>query len=119
MTPTLYLNLIMSSLGAEESQQPQKHTKTKKTKSHKTLNLHTCTQASTLPPQKHNVTQSTTRRHIYTKLTPPKMNIYKSNNTTNYKTQICTKTNKCDHSHQLAQQHPKFHHKMITNKNTT
>ena len=40
------------------------------------------------------------------------MNIYKSNNTTIHKTQICIKTNKGDHRHQSAPQYPKFHLKV-------
>ena len=64
--PPPHLNLTMSPLGADESPPPQKHTKTKKTKSHNT---------------KHTKNKKKTKR-------------------------------KGDHSHQLAQQHPKFHLKV-------
>ena len=83
-SPTPYLkshNVVIGNQGLTTT--TKTHKTENKTKHIKTLNEHTYTQANTLI-QKHNLTQSTTRPYVYTKLTPRKTNTYKSNNATNH-----------------------------------
>ena len=72
-------------IGSWESSPTTQHTKQRRQNYTRTLNWHIYTQANTLS-HKHNHTQSTTRSHIYTKLTPPKTCINQPINTTNHNT---------------------------------
>ena len=114
-TPPPHLNLTMSSLGAVSHHQ---HTKIKKTKSNTrhTKLTEIYTSKHTLPKTQSHPNKSKLT-HIY-KLTPPKTCKNQPSNTTNHNTIKIHKNTKMMIIASNGSATSKFHHKMITNKNT-
>ena len=97
-------------IGSEDSLPPPKHMKTKKTKSHKNktythihkLTLYPKTQSHPINNKTTHIYKTNTTKHKYIQI----QQHHQSQNTNMHK------NNKGGHSHQSAQQYPKFHLKV-------
>ena len=111
-TPTPKSHNVL--IGSRESSPTHKN-KENKIKHKKNKNRQKCTQAKTLS-QKHNFTQNNnTITNIY-KLTPPKIKIDQTNNTTDHNTEKIQKNTKMVIIASNGSTTSTFHHKMITNQ---